>query len=180
MNEQNAENLLRRSDRTRAPNINLEDFDTIPNNLITNNGDLVHLALFVDMEPLSYTSAAKLEVWRKAMEDEIQSIERNNTWKLVSLPNNKKSIAVKLVYKVNNSGGSIAKHKAKLVAKGFLQKEGVDNTEIFAPVSRLEIVRLIVVVAYQFNWPVVQLDVKYAFLNGKLEEEVYVEQPHGF
>jgi hypothetical protein len=181
MNEHNAENVLRRSDRTRAPNRNLEGFDTIPDNLITNDGDLVHLALFVDMEPLSYTSAAKSEVWRKAMEEEIKSIERNNTWQLVSLPHNKKSIAVKWVYKVkHNSDGSIAKHKARLVTKGFLQKEGIDYTEIFAPVARLETVRLVVSVAYQFSWPIVQLDVKSAFLNGSLEEEVYVEQPQGF
>ncbi|KAK2426061.1 putative mitochondrial protein [Trifolium repens] len=181
VNDNNAENALRRSDRQRAPNRNLQDFATIPDNLITDDGDLVHLALFVDIEPLSYTSAAKSEVWRKAMQEEIQSIAKNDTWELVSLPTNKKSIAVKWVYKVkHNSDGSIAKHKARLVAKGFLQQEGIDYTEIFAPVARLETVRLVVAVAYQFSWPIVQLDVKSAFLNGKLEEEVYVEQPQGF
>jgi hypothetical protein len=181
VNNNNTDNALRRSDRQRAPNRNLVDFDTIPDNLITNDGDLVHLALFVDIEPLSYTSAAKSEVWRNAMQEEIQSIDKNNTWQLVSLPTDKKSIAVKWVYKVkHNADGSIAKHKARLVAKGFLQQEGVDYTEIFAPVARLETMRLVVAVAYHLSWPIVQLDVKFAFLNGKLEEEVYVEQPQGF
>jgi hypothetical protein len=138
----------------------------------------VHLALFVDIEPLSYNDAAKSPVWRKAMEDEIQSIEKNKTWQLMRLPPNKKPIAVKWVYKVKHlPDGSIAKHKAKLVAKGFLQKPGIDFTEIFAPVARLETFRVVIAVANQHKWPIVQLDVKSAFLNGKLEEEVYVEQP---
>jgi hypothetical protein len=111
--------------------------------MITNEGDLVHLALFVDIEPLSYNDATKSPVWRKAMEDEIQSIERNNTWQLMHLPPNKKSITVKWVYKVKHlPDGSIAKHKARLVAKGFLQKPGIDFTEIFALVARLETVRV--------------------------------------
>jgi hypothetical protein len=63
------------------------------------------------------------------------------------------------------------------VAKGFLQKPGIDFTEIFAPVARLETFRVVIAVANQHKWPIVQLDVKSAFLNGKLEEEVYVEQP---
>ncbi|GAU43236.1 hypothetical protein TSUD_241260 [Trifolium subterraneum] len=172
---------VRRSDRPRAPISRLLDFDSIPDNLITDDGDLVHLALFVDMEPLSYANAAKSTVWRKAMKDEINSIERNNTWDLMSLPANKKPITVKWVYKVKHlPDGSIAKHKARLVAKGFLQKPGIDFTEIFAPVARLETVRVVVALANQLSWLIVQLDVKFAFLNGTLEEEVYVEQPQGF
>jgi hypothetical protein len=172
---------VRRSDRNRAPNRNLVDFDVIPDNLITNDGDLVHLALFVDTEPLTYPTAAKSEVWRKAMEEEIESITKNKTWQLVPLPDKKKAIAVKWVYKIKTlPDGSFAKHKAILVAKGFLQKQGIDFTEIFAPVARLETVRVVVALANHFTWQFVQLDVKSAFLNGKLEEEVYVEQPQGF
>jgi hypothetical protein len=65
------------------------------------------------------------------------------------------------------------------VAKGFLQKQGIDYTEVFAPVARLETVRLVIAIANHLKWDFVQLDVKSAFLNGKLEEEVYVEQPQG-
>ncbi|GAU49130.1 hypothetical protein TSUD_406950 [Trifolium subterraneum] len=120
-------------------------------------------------------------LWRKAMEEEIQSIERNNTWELVSLPTGKKPIAVKWVYKVKHkSDDTIAKCKARLVAKEFLQKPRIDFNEIFGSVARLETVRLVVAIANHFEWDYVQLDVKSAFLNGKLEEEVYVEQPQDF
>jgi hypothetical protein len=130
-------------ERARAAPRILQDYDVIPDNMITNEGNLVHLALFVDIEPQSYNDAAKSPVWRKAIEDEIQSIERNNIWQLMHLPPNKKPISVKWVYKVKHlPDGSIAKHKARLVAKGFLQKPGIDFTEIFAPVARLETVRV--------------------------------------
>jgi transposase InsO family protein len=76
---------VRRSERARATPSHLQDFDVIPDSMITNEGDLVHLALFVDIEPLSYNDAAKSPVWRKAMEDEIQSIEKNKTWQLMRL-----------------------------------------------------------------------------------------------
>ncbi|GAU48847.1 hypothetical protein TSUD_188320 [Trifolium subterraneum] len=108
-------------------------------------------------------------------------MERNNTRELVSLPTGKKLIAVKWVYKVKHKpDDTIAKYKARQVAKGFLQKPGIDFNEIFAPVARLETVRLVVAIANYFEWDCVQLDVMSAFLNGKLEEEVYVEQPQGF
>lgn len=88
---------------------------------------------------------------------------------------------MKWVYKVKrNPSGKIIKHKARLVAKGFLQKEGVDYGEIFAPVARIETVRFVVAIASFKGWSMHQLDVKSAFLNGPLEEEVYVEQPPGF
>jgi hypothetical protein len=91
----------------------------IPYRLTIDDGYLVHLALFVDIEPSSYTTAAKSPIWRKAMKEEFQSIEENHTWDLVSLPEKKKPIAVKWVYKVKHlHDGSIAKHNASLVAKG--------------------------------------------------------------
>ncbi|GAU37763.1 hypothetical protein TSUD_102800 [Trifolium subterraneum] len=179
--EGNVEAHVRRSDRPTTLVRRLLDVDEIQDNLKTDDGDLVHLASFVDVKPLSYASAAKSAVWRKAMEDDIHSIERNNTWDLMSLPANKKPIAVKWVYKAKHlPNGSIAKHKARLVEKGLLQKPGIDFTKIFAPVARLETVKVVVALANQLSWPIVQLDVKYAFLNGTLEEEVYVEQPQEF
>ncbi|CAJ2677657.1 unnamed protein product [Trifolium pratense] len=149
--------------------------------MVTPDGDIVHLALFVDTEPLTYAEASKHEEWRQAMTEEIASIEKNATWSITQLPPGKKPIAVKWIYKLKHlPNGTIAKYKARLVAKGFLQKQGIDFSEIFAPVARIETVRLVVAIANHFRWEFVQLDVKSAFLNGKLEEEVYVKQPQGF
>jgi hypothetical protein len=174
-------NEPRRSTRTTIPNRNLQDYDMISDTMVTPDGDIVHLALFVDTEPISYVEASNHHEWREAMQDEIEAIERNHTWELVKLPPHKKAIAVKWIYKIKHKpDGSIAKYKARLVAKGFLQKQGIDYTEVFASVARLETVRLVIAIANHLNWDFVQLDVKSAFLNGKLEEEVYVEQPQGF
>jgi len=111
------------------------------------------------------------------MEEEIDTIKRNNTWELVELPLNKKPIALKWIYKVKvNADGEIVRHKARIVAKGFLQKVLIDYGEVYAPVSRIETVRLVVALATNEDWSLYQLDVKSAFLNGPLEE-VYVQQP---
>jgi hypothetical protein len=115
------------------------------------------------------------------MEQEIQAIERNQTWELVSLPPRAKVIGVKWVYKTkHNEEGKIEKHKARLVVKGYSQTEGVDYNEVFAPVARWDTIRSLLAVAAQKGWYVLQLDVKSAFLYGELKEEVYVEQPEGF
>jgi hypothetical protein len=79
-----------------------------------------------------------------------------------------------------NAEGEVVKHKARLVAKGYVQKQGIDFEEVFAPMARLDTVRLILAIAANKGWQVHHLDVKTAFLNGELEEEVYVSQPDGF
>jgi hypothetical protein len=119
--------------------------------------------------------------WNKAMEEEMSSIAQNSTWTLVDLPRAHKPIGLKWVYKVKrDEKGCIVRHKARLVAKGYVQREGIDFEEVFAPVARLDSVRLLLAVAAQETWEVHHLDVKSAFLNGELEEEVYVVQPPGF
>ena len=80
----------------------------------------------------------------------------------------------------HNADGSIERHKARLAARGFLQKAGLDYSEVFSPVVRLETVRLVVALACNQGWPTFHLDVKSEFLNGPLDEEVYVTQPSGF
>ncbi|KAI5344202.1 hypothetical protein L3X38_012079 [Prunus dulcis] len=133
------------------------------------------------IKPESFEEAAKDDSWKKAMEDEITMIEKNNTWELVDRPFDKPIIGVKWVYKTKlNLDGSVQKNKARLVAKGYSQKPGIDFNETFAPVARLDTVRTLVAVAAQRNWRLFQLDVKSAFLNGVLNEEVYVDQPSGF
>ena len=133
------------------------------------------------MEPESFEAAQKQEVWRKAMNEEIKMIVKNETWELVDRPQDKDTIGVKWVYKTKlNADGSIQKHKARLVAKGYSQQYGVDYNETFAPVARLDTIRALIALAAQKKWKIFQLDVKSAFLNGYLEEEIYVEQPQGF
>ena len=97
------------------------------------------------------------------------------------MPDKKKKIDVKWVFKVKlNLDGQVFKHKARLVARGFLQKHDIDYNEVFAPVARTETVRLVVANACKNQWPLYHLDAKSAFLNGPLEELVFVSQPLGF
>ena len=110
------------------------------------------------------------------MEEELSMIDKNNTWNLVDPPKGKDIIGLKWVYKTKyNEDGSIQKHKARLVAKGYSQQPGVDFNETFAPIARIETIRLVLAIAAQLELYVYQMDVKSAFLNGELKEEVYEE-----
>ncbi|KAL9274065.1 Retrovirus-related Pol polyprotein from transposon TNT 1-94-like protein, partial [Drosera capensis] len=115
------------------------------------------------------------------MQKELESIEKNNTWTLTELPPGHKSIGLKWVFKLKkDSDGRVIKHKARLVAKGYVQRQGIDFEEVFAPVAKLDTVRVILALAANRSWEVHHMDVKSAFLNGELEEEVYVTQREGF
>jgi Reverse transcriptase (RNA-dependent DNA polymerase) len=143
--------------------------------------DYSGLCLLGEEEPTSYEEARTDSAWRKAMEEEISSIQENATWRLVDLPENLKPIGLKWVFKLKkDTQGRIIKHKARLVAKGYVQKHVIDFDEVFALVARLETIRLLISVAAQKGWQVHHMDVKSAFLNGELEEDVYVLQPPGF
>ena len=132
-------------------------------------------------DPFYFEEAVKDDKWVRAMDEEIASIEKNNTWTLTELPAGYKKIGVKWVYKSKfNENGEITKYKARLVAKGYSQKPGIDYTEVFAPVARLDTVRMIISMAAQKGWRIGQLDVKSAFLHGELSENVYVDQPKGY
>ncbi|KAM5569751.1 hypothetical protein ABKV19_016986 [Rosa sericea] len=136
---------------------------------------------FCVTEPETYEEAIKDVAWKKAMEEEISVIEKNSTCDLVNRPSDKIVIGVKWLYKTKlNVDGSIQRNKARLVAKGYSQQPGVDFHETYAPVARLDTIRALIALAAQKNWSLYQLDVKSAFLNGVLNEEVYVEQPQGF
>ncbi|OMO72757.1 hypothetical protein CCACVL1_17615 [Corchorus capsularis] len=135
----------------------------------------------VVLEPSSFEEAMKLPGWMDVMKEELTMIEKNKTWQLVNNLENKKPIGVKWVYKTKlNSDGSINKLKTTLVVKGYAQHFAVDFNETFAPVARLDTIRLLLALAAQNKWKVYQLDVKSAFLNGFLQEEIYVEQPDDF
>ncbi|GKC91861.1 retrovirus-related pol polyprotein from transposon TNT 1-94 [Tanacetum coccineum] len=136
--------------------------------------DEAQLVLFSG-DPSSVREAMRLKEWREAMELELQSIERNQTWVLVNRPEGKNIIGLKWIFKTKYlADGSIEKRKARLVVRGYAQKQGIDYEETFAPVARFETVRVILALAAQKHWKVFQFDVKSAFLNGELEEEVYV------
>jgi hypothetical protein len=132
-------------------------------------------------EPASLAEAEADPNWRGAMQDELNAIVDNDTWSLTDLPHGHRAIGLKWVYKLKrDEQGAIVRYKARLVAKGYVQRQGVDFDEVFAPVARLESVRLLLVVAVHQGWQVHHMDVKSAFLNGELLEEVYVSQPPGF
>lgn len=134
--------------------------------------------------PKDYDEAVKspdAENWKAAMDEEMHSHHKFGTWKLVDLPVGRKAIGNKWVFatKLNNNN-DIIRYKARLVAKGFSQRPGVDFSETFSPVVRFETIRALLCVVVQRNWNIKQFDVKTAFLNGALEEEIYMQQPQGY
>ncbi|MCO5567572.1 hypothetical protein L7F22_021266 [Adiantum nelumboides] len=115
------------------------------------------------------------------MDDEMDALVKNETWDLVCLPSGKKAIGSKWVYKVKcKSDGSVERYKAKLVAKGYAQTKGLDYDETFSYVAKMTTVRLVIAMASMFGWKLRQMNVNNAFLNGDLEEEVYMIQPEGY
>nr|GEV03592.1 ribonuclease H-like domain, reverse transcriptase, RNA-dependent DNA polymerase [Tanacetum cinerariifolium] len=132
-------------------------------------------------EPKNYKEASSDQKWIEAMKVELDSINRNNTWELTTLPKGHKAIGLKWVFKTKkDANGNIIKHKSRLVAKGYIQEHGIDFEEVFAPVARMETIRLLLALAANNKWGVHYLDVKSAFLHGDLKEEVYVTQTKGF
>ncbi|CAI7865894.1 unnamed protein product [Closterium sp. NIES-53] len=121
------------------------------------------------------------EEWKKAMESELKSIEENGTWELVELPEGRKAITSKWLFKIkSDADGKIERYKSRLVAKGYQQKEKVDYKELFAPVVKPTTLRTLLAGAAIKGWVVKQMDVTTAFLNGVLEEDIFMAQPEGF
>jgi len=115
------------------------------------------------------------------MDEEIASFKKNGTWKLVLKLNEKNPIDVKWIYKEKkNVKWEIKRYKTRLVAKDYSQKQEIDYDEIFALVARLEIIQLIIVITVLHRWKIFQMDIKSAFLNDFLEEEIYIEQLMGY
>jgi hypothetical protein len=132
-------------------------------------------------EPASFVEAEHNPSWRKAMMEEIDSIEENGTWNFVDLPPSRKLIGVKWVFKVKrDEHGAVFKHKAHLVVKGYAQRYVIDYDDIFVSVAQLDSVRLLIALTAHEGWKVHHMNIKSAFLNGDLQEEVYVEQTVGF
>ncbi|GJV18375.1 putative ribonuclease H-like domain-containing protein [Tanacetum coccineum] len=115
------------------------------------------------------------------MQEELLQFKIQKVWTLVDLPSGKKAIGTKWVYRnKKDEKGIVVRNKARMVAQGYKQEEGIDYDKVFAPVARVEAIRLFLAFASFMNFPVYQMDVKSAFLYGTIEEEVYVCQPLGF
>ncbi|GJU78372.1 retrovirus-related pol polyprotein from transposon TNT 1-94 [Tanacetum coccineum] len=135
----------------------------------------------VIVEPKNFKSAITEECWFQAMQDEIHEFDRLQVWELVPRPDYVMIIALKWIYKVKlDEYGDVLKNKARLVAKGYQQEEGIDFEESYAPVARIEAIRIFIANVASKNMTIYQMDVKTAFLNGELKGEVYVSQLEGF
>jgi hypothetical protein len=138
-------------------------------------------ALLSLIEPKTFAEASKDEDWIKAMNEELDQIEKNQTWELVPRPKNKNVVGTKWIFKNKfNEDGQVIRNKERLVCKGYAQVEGIDFEETFSPVARMEAIILFLAYSCFKNFKVYQMDVKSAFLNGDLKEEVYTEHPEGF
>ncbi|GJT49951.1 retrovirus-related pol polyprotein from transposon TNT 1-94 [Tanacetum coccineum] len=138
----------------------------------------------VENEPTSYREAvtsSEGQQWREAIKSEIESILQNHTWELVDLPPGCKPLGYKWIFKKKmKADGTVDKYKARLVIQGFRQREGLDYFILISPVTRITSIRMIIAIAALRNLEIHQMDVKTAFLNGDLEEEIYMNQPEGF
>ncbi|KAM0893325.1 hypothetical protein ACQ4PT_025194 [Festuca glaucescens] len=163
---------LRRSQRARKPAIP-DDFEIYVSEEVQMEGD-----------PTTFEEAvrsAHSSKWLEAMVDEMRSMSRNKVWDLEEIPKGAKTVGCKWVYKTKcDSRGNVERYKARLVAKGFTQREGIDYNETFSPVSCKDSFRIIMALVAHYDLELHQMDVKTAFLNGDLEEKVYMAQPKGF
>ena len=133
------------------------------------------------IEPPPFAIAAKHLQWVATTDDEFKSLQQQKTWSLVPRPANKNIVTCKWVYKLKrNNDGSIARYKARLVARGYLQQYGLDYEETFSPVLKPATVRLLLALVVNQNWELRQLDISNTFLHGFLKEEVYIAQPQGY
>lgn len=170
-------NGVRRSGRERRPVQRYGDWEYD-----------AHFALsareYVDDDPLSIRDAKQRSDWSKwkgAIDDEHESLIRNKTWVICPLPKGRKPISCKWVFKIKySSTGEIDKYKARLVARGFTQEKGFDYNETYSPTAKLTTFRVLLAIALHFDYHIHQMDVKCAFLNGHLNEEIYMNQPEGF
>ena len=142
------------------------------------------LTYLLEDEPQIFKEAmSSLEApyWKEATNDEVESILQNHTWELVDLPPGSKPLGYKWIFKKEmKAHGSIEKYKAILVVKGYNKKEGLDYFDTYSPVTRISSIHMLIAIAAIHNLEIHQMDVKTAFLNGDLDEEIYMEQPKGF
>jgi len=173
-------NELRRSKQALIPNpqyFNLDNAET-PGNRWLGHAELL-AAAYMGRDPASYAEAMKsvdAKLWSDTCQYEIDALHKNDTWELTKLPPGRKTIKYKWGFKLKADG----RYHVHLVAKGFMQIPGIDYDETFSPVAHFESLRLLLALAALEDWEIQQMDVKLVFLNGVLDEEIYMEQPIGF
>nr|GFC08908.1 Gag-Pol polyprotein [Tanacetum cinerariifolium] len=142
---------------------------------------MLHALTVSTAKPKNIKDAMSDSAWIEVMQEELHQFDRLQVWELLDKPFSKSVIRLKWLWKnKKDEDQTIIRNKARLVAKGYAQEEGIDFEESFAPVARLEAVWIFVAYAAHKSFPIYQVDVKMAFLNGPLKEEVYVAQPDGF
>jgi len=150
-----------------------------PNSEVANQ--VSYSCYLAQSEPKKVDEALQDEGWVSAMHDELHQFTRNDVWTLVPHPAEHNNIGTKWIFKnKTDEHGTMVRNKARLVTQGYTQIEGIDLDETFAPVARLESIRILLSITCHLGFKLYQMDVKSAFLNGILQEEVYVEQPKGF
>jgi len=139
------------------------------------------VAFLEEPQNIDETLTCENSEWECAMQEEYDSLMKNNTWTLVPLPADRKPVSCKWMFKIKQgANGEVERYKARLVAKGFTQTYGVDYNETFAPIAKFTSIRCILALVALENMEIHQMDVKTAFFNGELEEEIYMEQFQGF
>ncbi|KAL8115181.1 hypothetical protein AgCh_021856 [Apium graveolens] len=167
--------------KSHTPNLIIGNPDAGVRTRTGTSNECLYNSFLSQTEPKKVEEALQDADWVQAMQEELNEFERNKVWTLVPRPKNRSVVGTKWVFRnKTDSDGIITRNKARLVAKGYSQQEGIDYDETFAPVARLEAIRIFLAYTAHKKFIVFQMDVKSAFLNGELEEEVYVEQPPGF
>ncbi|GJX06710.1 retrovirus-related pol polyprotein from transposon TNT 1-94 [Tanacetum coccineum] len=148
---------------------------------LSNNAKAFAVSLCLEEIPSSIEQALKSEKWKNAIDDEMKALKKNETWDQCALPQGKKVVGCRWIFTVKyKPDGTVERYKARLVAKGYTQTYGIDYSETFSPVAKMDTIRVLLSVASNQGWSLHQFDVKNAFLHGELKEEVYMEAPPGF
>ncbi len=152
----------------------------------TYDGFVVHhytymVRVIQKVEPTCFEQAVGNPKWYNVMDEEMAALDANATWELVALPEDKKAIGCKWVYKVkHNANGYVSRYKARLVTKGYAQTYGIDYEKTYSPIAKMTTIRVIIAMAAAKGWSLHQMDVKNVFHHGDLQEEVYMEQPPSY
>ncbi|KAL8103943.1 hypothetical protein AgCh_028234 [Apium graveolens] len=184
--EEDAENSsqqthTRKWDRSHKRELIIGDPNTGVRTRSANTNECLHTCFMSQVETKKTKKDPLGPDWISAMQEELNQFKRNKVWKLVPAPKNRSVIGTKWVFRNKmDENGIVTRNKARLVAKGYSQEEGIDYDDTFAPVVRLKAIRIFLAFDAHSNFKVYKMDVKSAFLNGELEEEIYVQQPHGF